>query len=51
MKLNGKTRKSPRYEIYITGMDSLSLGELGGRLILKNLKNEVFLAYERAIGC
>ena len=33
----GKTRKSPRYGIDITGTDLLSLGELGGGgLILRN---------------
>ena len=33
-----KTHSSPRYVIDITGTDLLCLRELGGRLILKNLK-------------
>ena len=33
-----KLIKSPRYAIKITETDPLSLGELGGGLILKNLK-------------
>ena len=32
----GKISTSPRYVIDITGTDPLSLGELGGGLILKN---------------
>ena len=32
----GKISRSPRYVIDITGTDPLSLGELGGGLILKN---------------
>ena len=32
----GKIRTSPRYVIDITVTDLLSLGELGGGLILKN---------------
>ena len=34
--LMGQIRRSPRYMIYITGMDPLCFGELGGGLILKN---------------
>ena len=36
LNLVGKIIKSPRYVIDITGTDPLSLGELGGWLILKN---------------
>ena len=32
----GKISTSPRYVIDITGTDPLSLGELGGGLVLKN---------------
>ena len=32
----GKISTSPRYVIGIAGMDPLSLGDLGGGLILKN---------------
>ena len=32
----GKVSKSPRYVIDLTGMGQLSLGELGGGLILKD---------------
>ena len=46
----GKISTSPRYVVDITGADSLSLGELGGGLILKNRKNEAFLTYEGVIG-
>ena len=45
----GKISTSPRYGIDITGTDLLSSGELGGGLILKIRKNEVFLTYERVI--
>ena len=34
--LVGKISTCPRYVIDITGKDPLSLGELGGGLILKN---------------
>jgi len=36
--LVGKINRSPRYVIDITGTEPLSLGELGGRLILNNWK-------------
>ena len=36
MKLGGKIITSPRYMIDITGTDPLSLGWLGGGVILKN---------------
>ena len=47
-----KINTIPRYVIDITGMDPISLGELGGSLglILKIRKNEVFLTYEGVIG-
>ena len=45
----GKISTSPRYGIDITGKGQLSLGELGGGLIKKIGKNEVFLTYERVI--
>ena len=46
----GKIRRSPRYVIDITGTDPLYFGGVGGGLILKNIKNEVFLTYEELIG-
>ena len=46
----GKISTSSRYVIDITGTDPLSLGEWGGGLLLKILKNEVFLTYEGVIG-
>ena len=46
----GKIIASPRYVIDITGTDSLSLGELGGRVNYEKFeKNEVFLTYEGVI--
>ena len=48
----GKISTSPRYVIDITGMDPLSLGELGGgvRVYFEKVeKNEVFLTYEGVI--
>ena len=48
--LVGKIITSPGYVIEITGTDPLSLEELGGGLILKIRKNEVFLSYEGVIG-
>ena len=38
MKLGRKISTSPRYVIDVTGTDSLSLEELEGGLVLKNLK-------------
>ena len=35
----GKISTSPRYVIDITGTDLLSLGELGGGVILNKLEN------------
>ena len=49
LNLVGKISTSPRYGSDIIGTDLLSLGELEGGLILKNRKNEVFLAYKRVI--
>ena len=46
----GKIGRSLRYVIDITGTDPLSLGELGGRVNSKTLKNEVFLTYEERSG-
>ena len=46
----GKISTSPRYVIDITGRDPLSLEKVGGGLILKIRKNEVFLIYEGVIG-
>ena len=40
---------SPGYVVEITGKDPISLGELGGGLILNIEKNEVFVTYERVI--
>ena len=45
----GKIIRSPKYVIDITGTDLLFLGELGGGLILKIRKNEVFLSCEGVI--
>ena len=39
----GRINVSPRYVIDITGLNSLSLGELEGVLIRKIRKTEVFL--------
>ena len=43
----GKISTSPRYVIDISVKYPLSLVELGGGLILKNKKNEVFLTSRR----
>ena len=48
MKLGSKKSISPIYVIDITGTDPLSSG--GGGVILKNLKNEIYLTYEGVIG-
>ena len=45
-----KISTSPGYVIDIARTDPLSLGDMGGGLILKNSKNEVFLTYEGVIG-
>ena len=45
-----KVSRSPRYVIDITRTDLLCLGELGGGVILKIRKNEVFITYEGVIG-
>ena len=45
-----KIRTNPKYVIDITGRDLLLLKELGGGIILKLTKNEVFLTYEGVIG-
>ena len=43
-------RISTRYMIEIIGMDPLSLGELGGGVLIRKIrKNEVFLTYEWVI--
>ena len=45
-----KTNTSPRYVIDIAGMDLLSLGEFGERLIRAKIKKmRYFLTYERVI--
>ena len=47
----GRISKYRRYVIDVTGLDSVSLGELvGGRLVLKSEKIEVILTSEGVIG-
>ena len=48
--LVGKISISLRHVIDKTETDSLSFGELGGGLIFKIRKHEVFLTYEGVIG-
>ena len=44
----GRISTSPRYVIYITGLNPRSFGELGGGVKSENLeKIEIFLTYER----
>ena len=50
MKLGGKKSKSLRYMIDITGKDPLSLGELGGGLILEKTEKMRQFSYEGVIG-
>ena len=54
MTLGGRTSTSPRYVTDITGLDPLSLVELGGggrrrEEFGKTRKNELFLTYEWVI--